>query len=79
MIIQCFRSEIMLQAYEFSSVIEDRGIIKIPEQYLENITSPVKIIILTRGKAPVRGKKHFSAMKIKTHGFRFDRNEANER
>jgi len=68
-----------MQAYEFSSVVEEKGIIQIPEQYLQNITSPVRIILLTNEKTPVDNKKRFSAMRLKTKGFKFDRDAANER
>jgi len=71
--------ELNMQAYEFSSEIEERGIIQIPERYLQNIASPVRIILLTNEKAPAVGKKCFSAMKLKTKGFKFDRDAANER
>jgi len=68
-----------MQAYEFSSVVEEKGIIKIPERYLQNITSPVRIILLTNEKTPVDKKKRFSAMRLKTKGYKFDRDAANER
>jgi hypothetical protein len=68
-----------MQAYEFSSIIEDNGIIHIPQQYLENITSPVKIILLTNEETQNKMEKRFSAIKLKTKGFKFDRDIANER
>ncbi|MDR2618603.1 MAG: hypothetical protein LBC62_07010 [Treponema sp.] len=54
-----------MQAYEFSSVIEDDGIIHIPSQYLQNISSPVKVILLTNNEDQNKKKKIFSAIKIK--------------
>jgi hypothetical protein len=68
-----------MQAYEFSSVIEDEGIILIPEEYLQDISSPVQVIIFTKAETQNRNKKYFSAIKLKTRGFTFDRNAANER
>jgi hypothetical protein len=68
-----------MQMYEFSSVIEDKGVIHIPEQYLQNISSPVKVILLTNTESQSNKKKHFSAIKLKTRGFKFDRDAANER
>ena len=65
---------------EFISAVEDNGTIRVPEQYLHDISSPVRVIVFTDDE--IQGgneKKRFSAMKIKTKGFRFDRNEANER
>ena len=67
-----------MQAYEFSSIIGNEGVIHIPKQYLEQISSPVKIILLTNEKALQNKNKHFSAIKLKTKGFKFDREAANE-
>jgi hypothetical protein len=68
-----------MQAYEFSSVIEDDGIIHIPSQYLQNISSPVKVILLANNENQNKTRKIFSAIKLKTRGFKFDRDVANER
>ena len=69
-----------MQTYEFRSVVEDNGIIRIPEQYRHNISSPVKVIIFTNDAMQNNvSSKHFSAMKIKTKGFKFNRDAANER
>ena len=68
-----------MQAYEFSSVIEDDGIIHIPSQYLQNISSPVKVILLVNNENQNKTRKIFSAIKLKTRGFKFDRDVANER
>jgi hypothetical protein len=67
-----------MQAYEFNSVVESEGVIRIPKQYLVNISSPVRIILLTNEGASQHKSKHFSAMKLKTKGFKFDRELANE-
>jgi hypothetical protein len=68
-----------MQAYEFSSVIESDGIIHIPSQYLQNISSPVKVILLANNQTQNKTGKIFSAIKLKTKGFKFDRDAANER
>jgi len=68
-----------MQAFEFNSVVENEGIIHIPQQYLTNISSPVKVIILTNEKAQNSKSKHFSAISLGTKGFKFNRDEANER
>jgi hypothetical protein len=68
-----------MQAYEFSSIIEDNGIIHIPSQYLQNISSPVKVILLTSDENKIKEKKNFGAIKLRTKGFKFDRDIANER
>jgi len=67
-----------MQAYEFNSIVENEGVIHIPKQYLEKISSPVKIILLTNEDTLQNNSKRFSAMKLKTKGFRFDRESANE-
>ena len=68
-----------MQAYEFSSVVEKEGIIYIPQQYLSNISSPVKVILLSKEKKAGNGHKNFSAISLETKGFKFNRDEANER
>ena len=68
-----------MQAYEFSSVVEDKGVIHIPEQYLKNISSPVKIILITNEENSQNTNKHFSAISLRTKKFKFDRETANER
>ncbi|MDR2516218.1 MAG: hypothetical protein LBC88_02420 [Spirochaetaceae bacterium] len=68
-----------MQTYEFNSVVEDNGIIRIPEQYLRDISSPVKVIVFANDEIKSNSnRKNFSAIKIKTKGFKFDRNDANE-
>jgi hypothetical protein len=67
-----------MQAYEFSSIINNDGIVHIPKQYLEKISSPVKIILLSEDVMQTNRKKNFSAIRLKTKGFQFDREVANE-
>jgi len=68
-----------MQAYEFNSVVGKEGTIHIPQQYLKNISSPVKVILLTNEKTTNSKNKHFSAITLETKGFKFNRDEANER
>ncbi|GHU58794.1 hypothetical protein FACS189444_3050 [Spirochaetia bacterium] len=73
-----------MQAYEFSTAVEDNGIIRIPEEYLKDISSTVKVIIFTKNertlvREPQPKRKTFKAMKIHTKGFKFNREEVNER
>ena len=68
----------MLQAYEFNSTINN-GIINIPEQYRDKMPSTVKVIVLAHDKQTKAEDKKFSAIRLKTKGFRFNREEANER
>jgi len=67
-----------MQAYEFSSIIENEGVIHIPKQYLERVSSPVKIILLSDEETLKNRNKRFSAIKLKTRRFKFDREAANE-
>jgi len=46
---------------------------------LSNISSPVKVIILSSGKKTNNGNKQFSAINLETKGFKFNREDANER
>ena len=71
-------SGVIMQAYEFSSIIEGEGVIHIPKQYLGKISSPVKIILLADEKTQKSESKKFSAIKLKTKGYKFDRDAANE-
>ncbi|MDR0609587.1 MAG: hypothetical protein LBG58_05710 [Planctomycetaceae bacterium] len=68
-----------MQAYEFSTVIDDSGIIHVPSQYLQHISSPVKVILLTDDENQNKTNKKFSAIKLKTKGLKFNREIANER
>ena len=68
-----------MQALEFNSVIGDEGVIYIPKHYLENISSPVKVILLMNEKTETaNNSRQFSALKLKTKNFKFDREAANE-
>ena len=67
-----------MQAYEFNSVIGNEGVIRIPKQYLGEISSSVKIILLANETPPHNTNKNFSAIKLKTKGFKFNRETANE-
>ena len=67
-----------MQALEFNSVIGDEGVIYIPKQYLKNISSPVKVILLMNERIKENNNRQFSALKLKTKGFKFDREAANE-
>lgn len=67
-----------MYAVEFSTKIE-RGSIKIPEQYVGKLGSRVKVIILTNQMEERNLAPNFSALRINTKGFKFDRELANER
>ena len=67
-----------MQAFEFNSTVEG-GIIKIPDKYLDQIISPVKVIVLTQDNHYPVYKKKFKAMSLDTRSFKFNRDKANER
>ena len=69
-----------MQAYEFDAVVKN-GVINIPEKYLDKQLSFIRVILLTKSDdvLPVKKEGKFSAMRLKTKGFTFNREEANER
>lgn len=73
---------VAMQAIEFVAKAQ-KGAIKIPKEYKEQLQEEFRVIILqeTPGptSAPVRKKRSLTAVRIKTKGLKFDRSEANER
>ena len=75
-----------MQAYEFYAVPEN-GTIKIPKQFRNRITTGVKVILLEKkdGKFTTDTANTFkrtdllSPISIDTRGWKFDKEEANER
>ena len=71
-----------MQAYEFYATPEN-GIIKIPEQFRNRITSGVKVVLFEEkkfgGEEAGRRTDLLSPVSIDTRGWKFDREEANER
>ena len=69
-----------MQAYEFNTVVRD-GIIHIPKQFSDRQLSNVRVILLTDSvkKVSEPRKNKFTAMRLKTKGFTFNREEAHER
>jgi hypothetical protein len=79
----------MDQAIQFESNIEN-GVIRIPEQYVNALPETVTVtlapveepLIIMKGKKAKPGEislKDFSAFRVDTRGWKFDREEANER
>jgi tRNA 2-selenouridine synthase SelU len=67
-----------MQAYEFESVVE-KGYISIPHNMLNKMMKKVKVILLYEDEGKAESKhKEFTA-NLHTKGFKFDREEANER
>ena len=75
-----------MQAFEFYATPEN-GTIKIPTQYKDIITSVVRVILLEQKAPAVSGVKSATLRKsdsllvpsIATNGWRFSREDANER
>ncbi len=71
-----------MQAVEFETQIEE-GIIKVPSQFLQKSSGSVKVILLYEEKnqeqSVAQNTSIFDQVRLKTKGFRFNREEANER
>jgi len=78
----------MQQAIQFETIIES-GIIRIPEQFIKAVPTAVVVTLVpvsdthikmgARSKAETLSPEDFSAIKIDLKGWKFDREEANER
>jgi hypothetical protein len=69
-----------MQAYEFNTVVRN-GVIHIPEQFSDKQLPNVRVILLADSAKKVSEprKNKFAAMRLKTKGFTFNREEAHER
>jgi hypothetical protein len=77
-----------MSAIQFETVVVGNTI-RIPDQYTSNVPSTVKVTLVpaaeskmkfgARSKAGMLSPKDFSAVRIDTKSFVFDREEANER
>ena len=71
-----------MQAIEFIAKAE-KGSIKIPKEYQEQLQDQFRVIILQEAPVPekkvTRKKRTLRAAQIKTKGFKFNRDEANVR
>lgn len=65
-------------AIEFETQAHD-GIVQIPEHYLAWKNKTVKVILLDTETKKTLKPIQFNAIKLKTKGYRFNRDEANER
>jgi hypothetical protein len=73
---------VKMQTFEFK-VKPQNGMINLPSQFQQWDDKPVRIILLIEEiNSPVQTQKNryaFDAVSLKTKGFRFNREEANER
>ena len=71
-----------MKAIEFKARTEN-SVIKIPNDIKNKLQQEVRVILLFDEKEKREEKRsrkaHFSATRIRTKGFRFDREEAHER
>jgi hypothetical protein len=70
-----------MEAIEFVAKA-DKGSIKIPKEYQNQLQSEFRVIILQEGSIPkktTRKKRTLGEPKIKTRDFKFNRDEANAR
>ena len=67
-----------MQAVEFNAVVEN-GVIPIPHEYKNSIAEKVRVIVLSELNAEKPKKKKIYSIGIDMTGFKFDREEANER
>jgi len=73
-----------MKALEFMGKKDAKGSIKIPKEIQSQLEGEFRVIILQESsaavtKTPSRKKRALSAPKIKTKGFKFNRDEANAR
>jgi hypothetical protein len=77
--LKSFERKQEMKAIEFRAKI-DKGVIKIPEEFRNKLDHEVRVILLMEEtEKEYLGKPGFTAVKIKTKGFKFNREEANER
>jgi len=67
-----------MHAIEFETQAHN-GIVQIPEQYLAWKNKVVKVILLDSETKKTLNSIQFNAVKLKTKGYCFNRDEANER
>ena len=71
-----------MQAIEFLAKAQ-KGTIKIPKEYQDQLQAQFRVIILQDGPKEevkqIRKKRTLKAVQIKTKGLKFNRDEANDR
>ena len=67
-----------MQAVEFQAIVKN-GVIPIPQKYKNNITDTVRVIVLSETNVEKTKKKKIYSIGINMKGYKFSREEANER
>ena len=76
----CRERSVFMYAVEFQSTIRDDGSIVVPREYAARVGRSVKVILLAgENKNNDNDLPAFSSVRVKTKGFKFDREYANER
>ena len=67
-----------MKAVEFSATVEN-GVIPIPHQYKNSIVDKVRVIVFSETNGEKPKKKKIYSIGIDMTGYKFNREEANER
>jgi hypothetical protein len=67
-----------VRTYEFTAIAKD-GYIEIPAKYKNDITAVVKVTVVTEETSRSRKSDLFPYLGIDMSGYKFDRQEVNER
>ena len=67
-----------MSAYQFNAVVKD-GIIHVPDEYARKLTSSVRVVVVPMNEITGDKASLFPDLHLDTHGYKFDREEANAR
>ena len=67
-----------MQAIEFNATVEN-GVIPIPRQYKKSVIDKVRVIVFSEKTAERSKKKKIYSIGINMKGYKFNREEANDR
>ena len=67
-----------MQTVEFNATVKN-GIIPIPRQYINSVSNKVRVIIFSEANVEKPKKKKIYSLGIDMTGYKFNREEANER
>jgi hypothetical protein len=70
--------EEIMQAVEFETFVEN-GIIPIPVEYRNSVAKSVKVIVLNKEPVKMTKKSKIYSIGVDMTGYKFNRDEANER
>jgi hypothetical protein len=70
--------EEIMQAVEFETFVEN-GIIPIPVEYRNSVAKSVKVIVLNKEPVKMTKKSRIYSIGVDMTGYKFNRDEANER